>query len=140
MNPFDDPALASNYEAWYQTIGRRSDQLEKKLLAWLISRFPTASTLLEVGCGSGHFTRWIGERTLQVTGLDVSFPMLSEAVQLDGVPYILGDALALPFADNTFDLVTLITALEFVSEPQLALAEALRVANPAGTPGCRETC
>ncbi len=128
MNPFDDPALASNYEAWYQTIGRRSDQLEKELLAWLMTRFPTASTLLEVGCGSGHFTRWFKREALQVSGLDLSFPMLSEAIHLNGMPYVLGDALTLPFADNTFDLVTLITTLEFVSEPQLALAEALRVA------------
>jgi ubiquinone/menaquinone biosynthesis C-methylase UbiE len=43
--------------------------------------------------------------------------MLSEAVHLNGVSYILGDALALPFVDNTFDLVTLVTTLEFVSEP-----------------------
>ena len=128
MNPFVDPALAAGYETWYQTAGLRADQLEKALLMWLLSRFPSAGTLLEVGCGSGHFTRWFGEKTLQATGLDISLPMLSEALHLDSMPYILGDALALPFPDNAFDLVTLVTTMEFVSEPILVLEEALRVA------------
>jgi hypothetical protein len=57
MNPFVDPALVAGYETWYQTTGRRADRLEKELLAWLLARFPSAGTLLEVGCGSGHFTR-----------------------------------------------------------------------------------
>lgn len=127
MNPFANPALAADYEAWYETIGRQADQLEKELLVWLLGRFPSVVTLLEVGCGSGHFTRWFSEKTLQVTGLDISLPKLSEAVRLDRVPYALGDALALPFADGAFDLVTLITTLEFVSEPLLVLEEALRV-------------
>jgi ubiquinone/menaquinone biosynthesis C-methylase UbiE len=127
MNPFVDPALAAGYETWYQTAGRRADQLEKEMLARMLARFPSASMLLEVGCGSGHFTRWFSEKTLQATGLDISLPMLSEAVRLNGAPYIRGDALGLPFADNTFDLVTLITTLEFVSEPILVLEEALRV-------------
>jgi ubiquinone/menaquinone biosynthesis C-methylase UbiE len=127
MNPFADPALATGYESWYQEAGRRADQLEKDLLARMLARFPSASTLLEVGCGSGHFTRWLSEKTLQTAGLDISFPMLSEAIRLNGVPYVLGDGLALPFADNTFDLTALITTLEFVSEPILVLEEALRV-------------
>jgi SAM-dependent methyltransferase len=104
MNPFADPALAAGYEVRYQTAGRRADQLEKRLLMWLLARFPSAVTLLEVGCGSGHFARWFGEKTLQVKGLDISLPMLSEALRLDSVPYVLGDALALPFPDNAFDL------------------------------------
>jgi ubiquinone/menaquinone biosynthesis C-methylase UbiE len=128
MNPFADPALAADYEAWYQTAGRRADQLEKELLMGSLARFPAAVTLLEVGCGSGHFTRWFSEKTLQATGLDISFPMVSEALRLDSVPYVLGDALALPFADNAFDVVALITTVEFISDPIRALAEALRVA------------
>lgn len=127
MNPFTDPALAAGYESWYQTAGRRADRLEKDLLAWLLARFPSAGTLLEVGCGSGHFTRWFSENALQATGLDISRPMLSEALHLNGVPYILGDGLALPFAGGTFDLVALVTTLEFVSEPVGVLEEALRV-------------
>jgi ubiquinone/menaquinone biosynthesis C-methylase UbiE len=128
MNPFADPAVAVSYEAWYETIGRRSDRLEKALLARLLTRFSGAHTLLEVGCGTGHFARWFSGRALWAAGLDVSFPMLLAAARLNRVPYALGDGAALPFADQSYDLVALITTLEFVPDPAAVLAEALRVA------------
>jgi hypothetical protein len=54
--------------------------------------------------------------------------MLSQARALDGIPLVQGDACRLPFADDGFDLVALITTLEFLERPRAALAEALRVA------------
>jgi ubiquinone/menaquinone biosynthesis C-methylase UbiE len=127
-NPFTDPTMVAGYEAWYETSGRRADRLEKALLKRLLAGFSRARTLLEVGCGTGHFTRWFGERSLQVMGLDLSSPMLAEAVRLGSLPYVQGDALALPFLDGAFDLVALITTLEFVTDPAHVLAEATRVA------------
>ncbi len=64
MNPFDDPAVAERYEQWYSGHGRRADRLEKRLLAQLLEDFPGASTVLDVGCGTGHFTRWMASRGL----------------------------------------------------------------------------
>lgn len=119
--------MTSGYEAWYETAGRRADRLEKALLMRLLARFPRASTLLEVGCGTGHFTRWFQEQGLQVAGLDLSLPMLAEALSLGSRPCIRGDSLALPFAGESFDLVAMVTTLEFVAHPVQALAEALRV-------------
>jgi ubiquinone/menaquinone biosynthesis C-methylase UbiE len=116
------------YEAWYETTGRRADHLEQALLIRLLAGFPRARTLLEVGCGTGHFTRWFGEQGLQVMGLDLSPPMLAETIRLGGSPCVLGDALALPFRAGAFDLVALITTLEFVTDPLQALSEATRVA------------
>jgi ubiquinone/menaquinone biosynthesis C-methylase UbiE len=127
-NPFTDPTLVAGYEAWYRTIGLRADHLEKALLKRLLAGFSRARTLLEVGCGTGHFTRWFGEQGLQVMGLDLSSPMLVEAVLLGSPPGVLGDALALPFPSGAFDLVALITTLEFVTDPAQVLAEATRVA------------
>lgn len=127
-NPFADPTTVAGYEAWYQTAGRRADRLEKELLRQLLDRFPSAHSLLEAGCGTGHFTRWFKEQELQVFGLDLALPMLAEAVTLDGVPYVCGDAHRLPFTDEAFDVVALITSLEFVSNPDQALLEALRTA------------
>jgi SAM-dependent methyltransferase len=83
MNPFENPALVDGYEAWYETTGRRADHQEKALLHWQLSQFPPVSTLLEVGCGTGHFTRWFREQGLRVTGLDTSFPMLTQAARFD---------------------------------------------------------
>ena len=128
VNPFASPAIVAGYEAWYGTAGRRADRLEKALLKRLLAGFPRASTILEVGCGTGHFTRWFGEQGLQAMGLDLSRPMLAEAARLGSPPCVHGDALALPFSTGAFDLVALVTTLEFLPEPVQALAEALRVA------------
>jgi ubiquinone/menaquinone biosynthesis C-methylase UbiE len=127
-NPFTDPTMVAGYEAWYETSGRRADRLEKALLKRLLEGFSRARTLLEVGCGTGHFTRWFGEQGLQAIGLDLSPPMLAEAVGLGSPLYVLGDALALPFLNGAFDLVALITTLEFITDPAQVLAEAVRVA------------
>jgi ubiquinone/menaquinone biosynthesis C-methylase UbiE len=128
LNPFDDPALAARYEDWYADRGRRADILERSLLSSLLSKFPDASTVLEVGCGTGHFARWFAEKGYRVVGLDISPAMLSEARKRNGVSCLLAAAEKLPFADRSFDLVGLITTLEFVVDPQRALSEALRVA------------
>jgi len=127
-NPFTNPEIAAGYEAWYQTVGRRADQQEKALLKRLLSGFPAAHSILEVGCGTGHFTRWFGEQGLRAVGLDLSWSMLEEAKGLRSPPCLQGDALALPFRSASVDLVALITALEFLPDPVQALAEALRVA------------
>jgi SAM-dependent methyltransferase len=129
VNPFDDPALVRRYEEWYAGKGRHADVLEKKLLGKLLQLFPKAHSVLEVGCGTGHFTRWMSERGLGTAGLDISESMLNEARRL-GEPtrYFLGDALALPVADRSFDLTALITTLEFLPDPARALSEAIRVA------------
>ena len=84
--------------------------------------------MLEVGCGTGHFTRWMAEKGLDAVGLDVSKPMLTEARRYGAVRYVSGDAAAFPFGDRSFGVLALITTLEFVSDPDQALAEAVRVA------------
>ena len=127
-NPFSNPEIAADYEAWYQTAGHQADHQEKALLRWLLSNFPMARSILEVGCGTGHFTRWFGEQGLQVVGLDLSRPMLEEAKRLKSPACLRGDALMLPFPVGTFDLVALITTLEFLPDPIRALAEAIRIA------------
>ena len=128
VNPFDDPAVAARYEDWYVGTGRRADRLEKALLSELLADFEGAGSALEVGCGTGHFTRWLAERGLHMTGLDTSPAMLAEARRRGSSACVLGDALMLPFPARAFDLAFLITTLEFVSDPLRALAEAVRVA------------
>lgn len=127
-NPFDDPALASRYEDWYAGAGKDAGVLEKDLLGRLLRMFPDACSVLEVGCGTGHFTRWMAERGLEAVGLDVSEPMLNEARRRGGPRYMPGDALSLPIAERSYDLTALITTLEFLPDPGRALAEAVRVA------------
>lgn len=124
-----DERVAVNYEAWYETPdGRRADALERASLRRLLKGFSCARSVLEVGCGTGHFARWLGEEGSVAVGLDLSTAMLAEARRLNGVPLVQGDAYRLPFADGSFDLVALITTLEFLRHPGKALMEAFRLA------------
>ncbi len=127
-NPFTSPALVEGYEAWYEKTGHRADQLEKALLQRLSTDFPHAHTLLELGCGTGHFSRWFAGLGLGVTGMDISRPMVREATSRSELPFFQGDALRLPLANSSFDLAALITTLEFLTDPLQGLSEALRVA------------
>lgn len=122
--PFE--MAAASYEAWYETPrGRRAGRAELALLEALIAKFPGAETLLEVGCGTGHFA---GELGLAVFGLDRSPAMLTELRHRHpGLPVVLGDAHALPFGDAAVDLALFVTTLEFLEHPATALREAVRV-------------
>jgi ubiquinone/menaquinone biosynthesis C-methylase UbiE len=127
-NPFDDPSLVQEYEGWYTNQGCRADRLEKSLLKWLINHFPEPSSILEVGCGTGHFTRWFGSLGLEAVGLDISSVMLDEAKHYGPCIAVRGDASHLPFAGGAVDLIAMITTVEFLGDPLAALREAARVA------------
>ncbi len=126
-NPFAEPELAARYQAWYSGPGLAAVRLERALLRWLVARFPEADTLLEVGCGTGEFTRWFRRQGLRTFCADVSYPMLAEARRLETGSCACAAAEALPFPDGAFDLTALITTLEFVASPIQALREAYRV-------------
>jgi ubiquinone/menaquinone biosynthesis C-methylase UbiE len=121
---------ASRYEAWYATpSGRRADQAERALLSRLLGGFPTAHQVLEVGCGTGHFTTWLASQGWWVVGLDRAPAMLAEMrQQFPDFPVIMGDAHRLPVRARAVDLVVFVTTLEFMEDPVRALAEAVRVA------------
>jgi SAM-dependent methyltransferase len=120
---------ASRYEAWYETPrGRRADQAEQLLLAWLLGWFPGARRVLEVGSGTGHFTRWLTTRGFSTIGLDRSPAMLRTVRTLSATPLLLADAHRLPVQDGAVDVVVLITTLEFLECPGLALQESVRAA------------
>jgi len=128
-NPFADEKIASGYEMWYQNAGRRADKQEKILLNWLLRFFPTAECILEVGCGTGHFTRWFEKGLgLQAFGFDLSHSMLSEAKALHTPRLVQGDAGKIPFPSKSVDIVVLITTLEFLADPMVVIKEAYRLA------------
>ncbi len=115
------------YEHWYHTprgqwISRRECDLVLRLLK------PTPGTrLLDVGCGTGHFTRRFQQAGLSVTGVDPDPAMLAYAREHSaGIEYIEGNAEQLPFDDNQFDYGSAITSLCFVAHPVIALQELWR--------------
>jgi ubiquinone/menaquinone biosynthesis C-methylase UbiE len=121
---------ASRYEGWYATPrGQRTDQAEQALLEWLLTAFPTARSVLEVGCGTGHFAGWLTEKGLKVVGLDRAPAMLAELHRrVPELPVILGDAHRLPVREGAVDVTVFVTTLEFLPDPAAALTEAVRIA------------
>ncbi len=120
-----DPA---DYEAWYHTArGNWIAGIEWKLLLDLMQP-ETNATLLDVGCGTGYFTRRFAELGLSITAVDPNQAVLSYARQQgEGIDYLQADALSLPFPDKSFDYVSAITSLCFVEPPQQAMQEMWRV-------------
>lgn len=121
--------IVETYEDWYTGKGARMDRLEKGLLRGLLRELGEVRTLLEVGCGTTHFTRWFaGELGLRAVGLDLSPWMLREARRWWDGPLVQGDAAALPVRDGAFDAVAMIACFEYMPEPLKVLQEARRVA------------
>lgn len=134
-HPFDqfDLEAARRYDSWYaEPAGRLVAQAEEALLADLLRGVAVAGPALEIGCGTGHFSRWLASWGLRVVGLDASGAMLAVAAEGGGGPvYVQGAADRLPFEAGSFDLVAFVTSLEFVPNQRAALREACRVARRA---------
>lgn len=119
-----------DYDAWYETPrGRWIGETEFRLLHRLLAPHP-GETLLDVGCGTGWFTRrFAASNGWNVTGLDIDAERLAYARSRGcNERYQEGDARALPFADASMDCVVSVAALCFVDDWETALREMVRVA------------
>ena len=116
------------YNRWYHTqYGSWIGQLEYLLLCQLMQPINNSS-LLDVGCGTGYFSRKFSDYGLHVTGIDPDKAMINFAIsQNSDVHYIIGNALALPFDNSEFGYSSAVTSLCFIDEYQLALDEMWRV-------------
>lgn len=95
--------------------------------------------VLEVGSGAGQCARWLRSQGAEAFGLDLSERQLQHSRRIDeqtgvAVPSVCGTATALPFADDTFDVVfSSFGALQFVADDVDMVAEIARVLRPGGT-------
>jgi demethylmenaquinone methyltransferase/2-methoxy-6-polyprenyl-1,4-benzoquinol methylase len=89
--------------------------------------------VLDVACGTGDLAIASHEVGGKVTGLDFSEPMLERARRKSTqIEWMEGDALALPFADGSFDAVTIGFGLRNLPNPERGLGELRRVLRPGG--------
>ncbi|MBB6452203.1 demethylmenaquinone methyltransferase/2-methoxy-6-polyprenyl-1,4-benzoquinol methylase [Salirhabdus euzebyi] len=123
------------HKAWRKDVMKKMDVKE-------------GSIALDVCCGTGDWTFALAEavgREGNVVGLDFSKNMLSvgqsklEQTDLSHVSFIHGDAMNLPFNDNTFDYVTIGFGLRNVPDYLHVLKEMARVVKPGGKVVCLET-
>jgi SAM-dependent methyltransferase len=89
--------------------------------------------VLDIGCGVGAFLRLVAARGAAPFGIDASDALLELArTRLPDADLRVGDMEALPYDDDTFDLVTGFNAFFFANDFAAALREAGRVAKPGG--------
>jgi ubiquinone/menaquinone biosynthesis C-methylase UbiE len=87
---------------------------------------------LDIGCGEGHNTGLLAQRGASMTAIDISPTFVRFASERKGIAYGVASAVALPFADATFDFATAFMSLMDIPETSQVLAEACRVLNPGG--------
>ena len=109
--------------------------LLEPLLRWLrfrkvISQIPADCRLLDLGCGqSAWFLRRVASRLEQGVGIDFKV----KAMQLENLQLLpLKLSEALPFADASFDIVTMLAVLEHLEHEHLILQEVRRILKPGG--------
>jgi ubiquinone/menaquinone biosynthesis C-methylase UbiE len=104
--------------------------------------FKNVESILDVGCGQGHWGRLLlklSERPMTLHGVD-SEPKWIEVAREKAAPfspkhqlhYQMARAEKLPFPDESFDMVTCQTVLIHVKDPMIAIQEMLRVLKPGG--------
>ena len=134
MNIFTNKEIAREYDGYYSSEqGKEIDQLEKQAIHQLLAPI-TPGDMLEIGCGTGHWTAFFSKMGFQITATDVSDTMLSIAKtkSISNVELLKADVLQLPFPDSHFDQVAVITALEFCGNIEQAFSEIKRVLKPNG--------
>lgn len=141
----ESPKSNRDWENWHTWTGKRIEQIvhdERRCKSSLSMRRRLArilghlgTTLLDVGCGPGALWPHLeAQSQLKWIGLDVTQEMLATAHRLfPRVGCLRGDAGCLPFADGTFDIVSLRHVVEHLPHwlMEKALAEAMRVAKRA---------
>jgi SAM-dependent methyltransferase len=130
-------------ERYFVGDPREASRLSRKVdpeqwVAKYLSRLlPRAGSVLEVGCGPGvmAFAAARERSTLTVTGVDLSAARFARSIAERPRNVILreADAVDLPFADGTFDVVYSRLLVEYLSDKQRAVDEMVRVCRAGGT-------
>lgn len=126
---FDQFGDASPYDVF-------SDESNARIVARCVQRggFAPGGRVLDVGCGSGVFTRILGRHGLKAAGLDLSAGILGAARRREpSIGFVCGDAERLPFGDGSLDGVLLSGLIHHIPDPSQCAREVFRVLRPGGT-------
>ena len=133
-------SVASKYDIMNDIMSVGIHRIWKEaMMDWLAPR--PGQRLLDVAGGTGDISFKFLKRagSGHATVLDITENMLIEGRKraktdqiLDSLDWIVGDAMSLPFADNSFDVYTISFGIRNVTQPQEALNEAFRILRPGG--------
>jgi ubiquinone/menaquinone biosynthesis C-methylase UbiE len=118
-------------EEWRQAVHRG-------MMPWVLGEMELGANVLEIGPGPGVTTDWLRERVPSLTCIEIDQKLagsLKERLDGSNVTVVEGDATAMPFPDESFDMAVCFTMLHHVPSCALQdrlLTESYRVLKPGG--------
>jgi demethylmenaquinone methyltransferase/2-methoxy-6-polyprenyl-1,4-benzoquinol methylase len=128
--------LPTGYERWARILSMGQDDRWRRRMVDELGVAPSWA-VLDIAAGTGSITRLLQERDAGVVSLDLSQPMLRQAVAR-GARGVVATAEALPFPDSCFDAVTFGYLLRYVDDVTGCMTEIRRVMRPGGRVGMVE--
>lgn len=131
---FDFGPMAQEYEHWYGTpTGQENDRIQQQDVRALLPPAKNNKSLLDVGCGTGHWSRFFLSLGYQVRGMDLSPEMIEKARQMvEACTFTQADACDIPYPNQTFDVMAAMAMIEFIPTPEVAIREMIRCLRPGG--------
>jgi ubiquinone/menaquinone biosynthesis C-methylase UbiE len=127
---FDD--LANRYDSWFETpLGKKIFESERSCIEKLIKKVEDKFAV-DLGIGTGLFTKILREKGYKVIGIDISDEMLKIAKNrgFEVIKHDLNNPL--PFNDESFDFVFSMTSIEFLKNPENLVEEVYRILKKDG--------
>jgi demethylmenaquinone methyltransferase/2-methoxy-6-polyprenyl-1,4-benzoquinol methylase len=127
---FDD--VARRYDLTNDVLSLGQDRRWRRLVVDAVEPRP-GQTVLDLAAGTGTSSQPFADRGAQVVPCDFSLGMLEVGKRSrPHLPFTAGDGTRLPFADATFDAVTISFGLRNIVDPDAGLREMRRVTRPGG--------
>ena len=127
---FDD--VANRYDFLNDLLSLGRTKAWRRVVTSIIAPKP-GMKILDIAAGTGASSRPLVDKGAEVTALDFSQGMIEQGrKQNKNIKFVQGDALKLPFEENSFDVTTISFGLRNTSSTEIALKEALRVTKVGG--------
>lgn len=129
-------STAERYDLMNDVLSMGQDRLWRKIVARAVNAGP-GERVLDLAAGTGTSTAAFARTGAQCVACDFSIGMLRVGVRArgrhaGGVTFVGGDAMRLPFADDSFDAVTISFGIRNVVDPDACMREMWRVTKPGG--------
>ena len=127
---FDD--VAHRYDFLNDLLSLGRTKAWRRVVTSIIAPKP-GMKILDIAAGTGSSSRPLVDKGAEVTALDFSHGMIEQGrKQNKNINFVQGNALKLPFEDNSFEVTTISFGLRNTSNTEKALKEALRVTKDGG--------
>jgi demethylmenaquinone methyltransferase/2-methoxy-6-polyprenyl-1,4-benzoquinol methylase len=124
--------VAERYDRTNDVLSLGQDRLWRRAVERAVSALP-GERVLDLAAGTGTSSMPFAAAGALVVPCDFSLGMLREGRRRrPSLSFVAGDAMHLPFADQSFDVVTISFGLRNVNDPDIALREMRRVTRPGG--------